>query len=479
MTEVVAVGFRGLKDFHPALLADGLRRTMPSVAARATALDLDVEGRAEFNALGLARAFDQRDFRRTVIGELTSRLHGDEVVAFPAALGIAAPHEVWSELEHGLGRPVFEVPTLPPSVPGMRVFAVLRDALRRAGGSLLLNNVVVGAEHEQRPRAQRCASGSGCARSATAPTGSCSRPAASPAAGSSSTRAGRARETALGLPVAGVPGGRAARASSRSTSRRIRSRAPASRSTTGCDRSALRRVRERAGHGRDARGRRAVEGEERRRAEPLDGTHGGRARAGGVQERPRRRSRERRRARHAADARVARPLRQVHDLRDVLPGLERHAAVSRPEVRGAAVGALPGRRRAVARRVAGLLLRLRDLHAGVPAGRAHRRDQHAGAREAPGEDGPQAARPRDRAADAHRAARDARRAGRELVAVQPRVPAAGGEDDRHPPPRPGAEVRRADVPALGAQAHLAARRSARSRSSTAAARTTTSRGWAR
>ena len=204
VTEVVAVGFRGLKDFHPALLADGLRRTMPSVAARATALDLDVEGRAEFNALGLARAFDQRDFRRTVIGQLTSRLHGDEVVAFPAALGIAAPHEVWSELEHGLGRPVFEVPTLPPSVPGMRVFAVLRDALRRAGGSLLLNNVVVGAEHA-RGACASCASGSGCARSATAPTGSCSRPAASPAAGSSSTRAGSARETALGLPVAGVP----------------------------------------------------------------------------------------------------------------------------------------------------------------------------------------------------------------------------------------------------------------------------------
>ena len=73
-------------------------------------------------------------------------------MAFPAALGIASPHDVWSELEHGLGRPVFEVPTLPPSVPGMRVFAVLRDALRRAGGSLLLNNVVVGAEHDQRPR---------------------------------------------------------------------------------------------------------------------------------------------------------------------------------------------------------------------------------------------------------------------------------------------------------------------------------------
>ncbi len=36
--------------------------------------------------------------------------------------------------------------------------------------------------------------------------------------------------------------------------------------------------------------------------------------------------------------------------------------------------------RAVARRVGELLLGLRDLHPGLPAGRPHRRDQHAGAR---------------------------------------------------------------------------------------------------
>jgi glycerol-3-phosphate dehydrogenase subunit B len=204
VTEVLAVGFRGLKDYHPALLADGLRRTMPSVTARATELHLPVEGRPEFNALGLARAFDQRDFRRTVIAELTSQLHFGEVVAFPAALGIATPHEAWSELEHGLGRPVFEVPTLPPSVPGMRVFDILHHALRRAGGSLLLNNVVVGAEHEHgRVRALRVRVGlreerHGADWVVLATGGFAS-------GGVELASDWTARETALGLPVAGVP----------------------------------------------------------------------------------------------------------------------------------------------------------------------------------------------------------------------------------------------------------------------------------
>ena len=51
------------------------------------------------------------------------------------------------------------------------------------------------------------------------------------------------------------------------------------------------------------------------------------------------------------------------------------------------------------RRVARLLLELRHLHAGLPAGRAHRRDQLAGAGEAEGQDGSQAARPAARRPD--------------------------------------------------------------------------------
>ena len=142
---ILAVGFRGLKDFHPALLADMLTRA--GVRARSVELELVPEGRTDVHALGYARAFDDATFRGQVVGHLSGRkLGGDERIAFPAVLGIKDPHGVWSGLESALGRPVFEVPTLPPSVPGMRVFALLREALRRAGGSLRLNNVVVGAE---------------------------------------------------------------------------------------------------------------------------------------------------------------------------------------------------------------------------------------------------------------------------------------------------------------------------------------------
>jgi glycerol-3-phosphate dehydrogenase subunit B len=201
---ICVVGFRALKDFHPALLADNLARSGLGVRARSVELDLAPEQRFDVNALGFARGFDDPAFRRAVVAQVAARLGAEERVAFPAVLGIADPHGAWAALEHGLGRPVFEVPTLPPSVPGMRVFAILREALRRAGGAVVLNNVVTGAEQAGgRVSALRTRVGlreerRGADWVVLATGGFAS-------GGLELDSRWTARETALGLPVAGVP----------------------------------------------------------------------------------------------------------------------------------------------------------------------------------------------------------------------------------------------------------------------------------
>lgn len=202
---VVVVGFRGLKDFHPALCADELARWRPGTRARSVELDLVPEGRADVNGLGYARAFDDPAFRGQVVAQLGGRgLGADERVGFPAVLGIGDPHGAWSALEHGLGRRVFEIPTLPPSVPGMRLFAILREALRRAGGTLVLNNVVVGAERDgDRVRALRARVGLREERRGADWVVLATGGVAS--GGVELDSHWRAHETALGLHVTGVP----------------------------------------------------------------------------------------------------------------------------------------------------------------------------------------------------------------------------------------------------------------------------------
>jgi glycerol-3-phosphate dehydrogenase subunit B len=201
------VGFRRLKDFHAPLLADNLARTelASGIAARGIELDLPASGPADLNAIGLARHFDEAGFRAELVAQLVGRLGGEERVGFPAVLGIADPHGAWGDLERRLERPVFEIPTLPPSVPGIRAFTTLRDGLRRAGGRLIFNAVVVGGERaDRRLTAVRAIAGGReslyeAARVVVATGGFAS-------GGLELDSRWRARETALGLPVVGVPG---------------------------------------------------------------------------------------------------------------------------------------------------------------------------------------------------------------------------------------------------------------------------------
>jgi glycerol-3-phosphate dehydrogenase subunit B len=142
---ICVVGVRVLRDFHASLCAANLERA--GVQARSLELDVDV-GRAEANSLGLARKFDDPAFRAAFAARLVAQLRSDERVGLPAILGLRDPHGAWSELERRLGHAVFEIPTLPPSAPGMRIYDALSAALRGAGGRIALGAEVVGGERD-------------------------------------------------------------------------------------------------------------------------------------------------------------------------------------------------------------------------------------------------------------------------------------------------------------------------------------------
>jgi glycerol-3-phosphate dehydrogenase subunit B len=149
----VFVGLPGLKDFYSSYLADNISRaevkTGTSPVARAIELSSPLGEDGDVGTLGLARRFEQSSFRESLVRELDARIDSDEIVGFPAVLGLGAARTVWQDLETKLGRPVFEVATLPPSVPGIRLFETLTSALRRAGGRLVVGGAVVGAAHSK------------------------------------------------------------------------------------------------------------------------------------------------------------------------------------------------------------------------------------------------------------------------------------------------------------------------------------------
>lgn len=142
---IAVVGFGALKDFYPSLLADNLRSA--GHEARAIEIVPELAGEADVGALGFARHLERRpEFRAELAALLRPRLEPGERVAIPAVLGLEHADEIWQELQERLGAPVFEVPTLPPSVPGMRLYAALRERLLGLGGRIVIGPPAIGAE---------------------------------------------------------------------------------------------------------------------------------------------------------------------------------------------------------------------------------------------------------------------------------------------------------------------------------------------
>src|SRR5262249_41542133 len=116
---ICVVAIPALRDFPAGLCAANLAAR--GHEARAGSVDVDDGGRAGANAVTWARPFDEPQFRADFAARLAPLLREGERVAMPAVLGLRDPHGAWTDLQERLGRPVFEIPTLPPSAPGLRL----------------------------------------------------------------------------------------------------------------------------------------------------------------------------------------------------------------------------------------------------------------------------------------------------------------------------------------------------------------------
>jgi glycerol-3-phosphate dehydrogenase len=138
---MLLVGFEGLVDFYPGLIAANLSaQGIPTEAVTISPPQLR-ERRFTYPHT-LARLFESSDFCAEVAKTLKSKTVSAARVGFPAVLGINNSHEVMRELEDQLGCEVFEIPGLPPSIPGIRLHNLLVSAIE-AKGSRVYNGMEV------------------------------------------------------------------------------------------------------------------------------------------------------------------------------------------------------------------------------------------------------------------------------------------------------------------------------------------------
>ena len=142
---LLIVGFHGLRDFYPELIAENLLKQ--GFQARAAFLPLSLlTEQNDRNNVHLAQALDDRTRRMKLGGELKRLAKPGERIGLPAILGLDDHAAAFADLQSAAGAPIFEIPTLPPSVPGMRLFKALRARLWQMGVQLYAGIEAIGAE---------------------------------------------------------------------------------------------------------------------------------------------------------------------------------------------------------------------------------------------------------------------------------------------------------------------------------------------
>jgi len=142
---MLIVGFEGLRDFYPELIAENL--THLGYPARAAFLPLKlITNRRDSNTVQLAQGLDNKEQRALLAAALRKIVRPGERIGLPAILGMDAHITLLAELERETNSLVFEIPTLPPSVPGVRLYKAFRGHLQSLGVRLTAGLEVISTQ---------------------------------------------------------------------------------------------------------------------------------------------------------------------------------------------------------------------------------------------------------------------------------------------------------------------------------------------
>ena len=142
-TELALGQFAGFRDFFADYAVANLNAA--GHAARAVSLELPYgPTRRDAFATDLARLLDRASYRASAAQLWRPALKGVARLGLPAVLGVGEAMAAWGDLSEKLGVALFEIPLLPPSVPGMRLFSLLQSALEEARGRLIVGPRVSG-----------------------------------------------------------------------------------------------------------------------------------------------------------------------------------------------------------------------------------------------------------------------------------------------------------------------------------------------
>ena len=141
------VDIEGLKGFSARQIVASLRSIWPNLS-HATISFPGTANPGEVYLEPLARSLVIPQTREALADALRPHLKEARFLGMPAVLGIQNSHSILSDIENRVGVPVFEIPTMPPSIPGLRIKEVFESNLPAKGVQRFFQKRVMDVKRE-------------------------------------------------------------------------------------------------------------------------------------------------------------------------------------------------------------------------------------------------------------------------------------------------------------------------------------------
>ena len=141
--KVCLLNIDGFLDFHTSYIAAALeQKGVETVLSSLSAPQFDKlrENPTEMRSTNISKVIIG-DFVQTLAAQINEKAAGTEVVLMPAVAGLTGTAEV-ERLRELVNVPLYFLPTLPPSTPGIRIQMMLKKYFQNQGGVYMLGDSV-------------------------------------------------------------------------------------------------------------------------------------------------------------------------------------------------------------------------------------------------------------------------------------------------------------------------------------------------
>lgn len=140
----IIIDFKGLRGFSARQVVANLSEEWPGLRAERLSFP-DMES-GEIYPEVMARSLEVEGCRRELAKRIKGIIGDAEAVGLPAVLGMHEPDKVMADMQRRLGLPVFEIPTMPPAVPGIRLREIFEQIFPQKGLTLIPQQKVKSVE---------------------------------------------------------------------------------------------------------------------------------------------------------------------------------------------------------------------------------------------------------------------------------------------------------------------------------------------